>query len=75
MTRELKIGDYCFVSRWSDEDPHDPWAVGFIIEITTNKYQTLYMIDNSHRQFPHARKILQEEGAKILAEGPEGILE
>ncbi len=40
MTREIKIGDYCFASRWSDEDPHDPWAVG--PSMNKEEFQKLY---------------------------------
>ena len=29
-SQNLKVHDYVYVSRWSDCDPNDAWAVGFV---------------------------------------------
>ena len=38
METTLNIGDYVLASKYSDADPGDPWAVGFLNEIIDGRY-------------------------------------
>ena len=64
VRRGLRVGDYVLCSRWSDEDPNDPWEIGFLIAIIEDKGKKKYLI--SKRFYPHCRRISAEEGAKII---------
>lgn len=64
----MKIDDYVFASRWSDEDPNDPWCVGFLEEFGEDNRGKWYKIDG--KTFRHCRKITAEEGEKICIEYP-----
>ena len=54
------IGDYVLASRWSDIDPKDPWAIGFVEEIKDGKFK----IDGKF--FRCAKIIKSGEGETIL---------
>lgn len=66
---DLKINDYVFVSRWLDEDPHDPWYISFITEIKKDSGD-LFKVQGTNRTWRHCRKITKEEGDEILATFP-----
>lgn len=63
----MNINDYVFASRWSDEDPNDPWCVGFISEILEDSDNIKFKVDGYNRYWKHCRKITKEEGDKILS--------
>ena len=63
---DLKIGDYVFASRWSDSDPGDPWAVGYVDALGHN---WISLVGNS-RRWLRASRITKEQGTRILAEYP-----
>lgn len=66
---ELKKGDYVLATRWSDGDPLDPWAVGFIDYKVKDRYQ---LVDDNGKKiggfagFRRAQKIPPDLGAYIL---------
>ena len=70
----IKLGDYVLATKWRDCDPHDPWAVGYVCRIIKGwkRRNTLYVVGNADgtwrdcREYSHARKISQEEGAYWL---------
>lgn len=64
---DLAIGDYVFVSRWSDCDPADPWAVGHISEIGEN---FIVVGDVSPRWWRKAMRITEEQGRSIIEQYP-----
>ena len=37
LSSRISIGDYVFVSKYEDADPNDPWAVGFVDAIGTDR--------------------------------------
>ena len=39
----VKLGDYVFASRWSDCDPNDPWAVGFVTGLIQGKDSKVFV--------------------------------
>ena len=66
----MNINDYVFASKWSDEDPNDPWCVGFISEILEDSEDSddiKVKVDGYNRYWKHCRKITKEEGDKILS--------
>ena len=67
----MNIKDYVFVSRWSDEDPNDPWCVGFISEIGKDTRGDFFKVENSNRYWIHCRKITKDEGDTILSTFPD----
>lgn len=73
---DLKVGDYVFASRWGDCDPGDPWHVGHVAEIHLSApehavpYPGYVVLAESPRRWPHAMRITQEQGARIVAELP-----
>ena len=67
----MNINDYVFVSKWSDEDPNDPWYVGFITEIGKDSRGYFFKVQDSNRYWRHCRKITKEEGDIILSTFPD----
>jgi len=61
-----KIGEYVLVTRWGDKDPHDPWYVGHIKEITENSNGLFYTLKESPRQWKHVFRITKKEGEEWL---------
>lgn len=59
----IKIGDYVHASRWSDQDPNDPWCVGVVTEI---RGDYIVVGKYSNRLWPRWVKITAEEGLSIL---------
>lgn len=59
--KKPKIGNWVFVSRWSDKHPDDPWAFGFVESIIIDKKWTCVTITNSSRYWPHFWKIKETE--------------
>lgn len=70
MKKDIKIGDYVFVSKWSDEDPNDPWFVGFISEFGEDSRGEFFRVQDTVRYWRHCRKITKEEGDTILETYP-----
>jgi len=77
VSNDLKVGDYVFASRWSDCDPGDPWAVGHIAEVhmadggkATPYPGHVTLSEMPHRSWPHAMRITQEQGQRIVTEMP-----
>jgi hypothetical protein len=68
VMRRLCIGDYVFVSRWSDGDLNDPWAVGFLTEVGEDQRGKFYNIGDG-KYYRHCRKITQKEGVNIIERG------
>jgi len=66
MKQGLKIGDYCHASKYSDRDPHDPWAIGLLKEILITGKKTYYKIEGNERWFPCCRKITPKYGANYI---------
>lgn len=68
----LKVGDYVFASRWSDCDPSDPWAVGFVAELGDGYVQLAESPGiQGARRWKHAMRISTEQGWAIVASYPE----
>jgi hypothetical protein len=71
--QNIEIGDYVLATRYSDCDPHDPWCVGFVVEIIKNKKGIIYVIGEQFgkllntKKFRNAKKITAIEGQKWLA--------
>jgi len=61
--KHVKIGDYVFVSKYSDKDPYDPWNIGLICEYGVDTIGHFYKV-NAGRQYRHVWKI-EEEEAKL----------
>ena len=66
--KNINVDDYVFISRWSDEDPDDPWYVGFISEVGEDSRGEFFRVQN--RYWRHCRKITKEEGDTILETFP-----
>jgi hypothetical protein len=51
--RICSVGDYVLATKWSDGDPHDQWAVGFLkeIDIRASGDVRYHIIDNSGNLF------------------------
>jgi len=72
MSKKINIGNYVFASRWSDEDPNDPWYVGRVTAIMADGdlHVRRYQVEHQSRWWPHVRRISSKEGEKILSEYP-----
>jgi len=66
----VNIGDYVFVSRWLDGDPHDPWYVSTLKEILIDKRGTYFKVDGSEIWWKHIKSITKEEGEEIIRTYP-----
>ena len=74
MEIDFEIGDYVLISKYSDEDPADGWAIGFLSKITIYKNKKIYYTvegDNipehlSSKEFSHCRKITKRQGHKLV---------
>lgn len=70
--KDFSIGDYVFVSRWSDCDPNDPWALGFIGGFPDEGRLTICEQDGSRikgvgvRTWPYAFKVTEELGHRMI---------
>ena len=68
---DIEIGDYVYAHSYSDDDPNDPWAVGFLQDVFTSERGTRYRLKDTGlppRYYRHCRKITKEEGERILEE-------
>lgn len=65
MSQKISIGDYVHASRWSDQDPDDPWCVGHVTKINGDR---VVVGLHSTREWPHWEKITGDQGYKILKE-------
>lgn len=68
MADNLNQGDYVLATKWSDGDPADPWAVGFLSETIEERYIVVDSQGKSFRSegFRRARKISAERGKWIF---------
>ena len=65
--KNVKMGDYVFLAKYSDKDPYDPWYVGFIIEHGQDKRGPYYRTEqNDKRLFRHVWKVTGEEGTELI---------
>ena len=70
--RMVSLGDYVLATKYSDCDPQDPWRVGFVVRIITDKRGETYIIGeqdgtwNDFREYRHAKKITADEGRAWL---------
>jgi hypothetical protein len=68
----IELGDYVLATKYSDEDPNDPWRVGFVCKIVVRREGVYYVVGEEDgtcvdkREYRHARKITQEEGNEWL---------
>lgn len=65
-----KKGDYVLATKWSDGDPHDQWAVGFLSEKLDN--ERFLVVDKEGRSFRHngfrrIKKITKDQGNDIIS--------
>ena len=70
VREKFAIDDYVFVSKYSDEDPNDPWYVSQLAEIGEDKKGKFYRVAETNRYWRHCRKITKQEGAEIIANYP-----
>lgn len=71
MSTDSRVGDYVLAAKWSDADPRDPWAVGFL----TGRVGPLglaLVVDGSGEPlrgnyFRYVRRITEARGAWLLA--------
>lgn len=68
----LPIGTYVLATKFSDMDPEDPWAVGFVLDYIDDRH-IVGNADNtpiySVNGFKHVRRITKEEGACLIKQG------
>ena len=72
MLKNISIGDYVFATKWSDGDPCDPHAVGFVGLIDAEQGRVVVNdaegnVIYGHNGFRRAKKITAEEGQRMLA--------
>jgi hypothetical protein len=74
----INLGDYVLATTYIDEDPNDPWRVGFVCKIVLTRRGVSYVVGEKDgtwtdkREYRHARKITQEEGDEWLQYHKEG---
>jgi hypothetical protein len=70
---DVKVDDYVLAAKWSDADPGDHWAVGFLNEISQDGERFFVGDDNVHSfrygGFRHCMKITKELGGWLLKNG------
>jgi hypothetical protein len=71
---EPQIGDYVIATKYSDGDPCDGWAVGFLAGMTSHAEPRYDVVDGDGKSFRaggfrRARRIAGSTGKKILALG------
>lgn len=66
----LGIGDYVWVTRWKDQDPNDPWYVGYIQEIDQGREDFCVKVGNRWWNSWNCKKITGEQGKAILRTYP-----
>lgn len=65
---QVSVGDYVLATKYSDGDPQDQWAVGFVSNINADRF---YVVDSQGTLFRasgfrRAQKITKKQGEKIL---------
>ncbi len=64
---DFNIGDYVYVTKYSDADPNDPWAIGCIDEIGKDQRGGFIRIyEHGVRPWRYAIKISKKEGELLL---------
>lgn len=72
MKRSLpSIGEYVLGTKWSDGDPQDPWAIGFLSEIHETSYVRYFTVTHADGRIIRSglrkvRKISQDRGKWLL---------
>ena len=64
--KQPKIGDYVLLSKYSDIDANDPWCIGILGRIITDKMGTRYYTEDFYRGFKNAKIIKAHEGHELL---------
>jgi hypothetical protein len=68
VSGSFSVGDYVFASKYSDNDPYDPWCVGLIFEIGIDKKGGFVRIDEGGmRCWRNIKKLTAEQGKEILS--------
>jgi hypothetical protein len=68
ISDNFSIGDYVFLSKYSDADPNDPWFIGRIDEIGLNKKGAFIRCHEAgQRYWRNAIKINKETGNMLLS--------
>lgn len=63
----LKVDEYVLATKYSDADPHDPWFVGYLDQIITDKKGTyVTFAATGMKAFNHVVRLTGEEGGAIL---------
>lgn len=57
LDKNVQVGDYVLVSRWSDHTHYDPWCVGTLENIKESFGELRYKVKAFYRYFPHCWKI------------------
>lgn len=66
----VEIGDYCHCFNYSDKRPTDPYAVGFLQEVSIIGKGIYYKLggDNvPNRWWQYCEKITEKEGKRLLS--------
>ena len=66
------IGSYVLATKWSDGDPRDQWAVGFLAGITDHSQPRFVVVGSDGTPFRlngfrRAKTITQQQGEAILS--------
>lgn len=65
--RNLKLGDYVLLTRWSDRDINDPWRIGYLGGMVTNeRNKTFYKTTDDNRYYENCIRIKPEDGIRII---------
>lgn len=72
MTTKITPGDYVLATRWSDGDPGDPFAVGFVSRIEGDRF---YVVDENGKPiraggYTRCEKISKNIGRAIVEAMP-----
>lgn len=58
------LGEYVLLSKWSDKDIYDPWAIGFLYGIQETEDGIHYRTRDDKRWFPHCWRITPAEASE-----------
>lgn len=70
--RTPSIGDYVLGTRWSDGDPGDPWAVGFLTAVHCTPLGQRFIVSHADGTpirpagYKHVRRLSFERGKWLL---------
>lgn len=61
---------YCYVTKWSDRDPGDPWAIGFLQCVSKGNHEgqgVRYRLHDDGRHYRHCLQINKAQGDYLLS--------